>query len=67
MSENLTVLSISSIIGFAITFLTLEAVWHFTACRLHNTTVKPCVFKQVKTMIVSAVGPDSKRWWWWKV
>jgi len=36
------------IIGFGATFLGLEAAWHFTACKIHDKTIKPCVYKQVK-------------------
>jgi hypothetical protein len=35
-------------IGFATTFLALEAAWHFTACKVKdNKTIKPCLYKQI--------------------
>ena len=46
---------ISLIFGFVITYLVREVVWHFTACRLHEvTTIKPCLLKQVRTLIVGS-------------
>jgi hypothetical protein len=36
-------------IGFASTFFSLEAVWHFTACRIHDRTIKPCFYKQLRS------------------
>ena len=36
------------VIGFAMTLLALEAAWHFTACKLPDKTIKPCIYKQVK-------------------
>lgn len=43
MIENLAYLAI----GFTTTFLTLEAAWHFTACKIHDKTIKPCLYKQI--------------------
>jgi hypothetical protein len=56
MVENMSLnVVISLIFGFVITYLVLEVVWHFTACRLHEvTTIKPCLFKQVRTLIVGS-------------
>jgi len=34
-------------IGFASAFFSLEAVWHFTACKIHDRTMKPCFYKQI--------------------
>jgi hypothetical protein len=34
-------------IGFATTFLALEAAWHFTACKIKDKTIKPCLYKQI--------------------
>jgi hypothetical protein len=48
MFENL----IYVVIGFAGTLLGLEAAWHFTACRIPDKTLKPCMYKQVKLAIV---------------
>ena len=43
MIENLAYLAI----GFTTTFLALEAAWHFTACKIHDKTIKPCLYKQI--------------------
>jgi hypothetical protein len=49
MFENL----VYPAVGFVVTLLGLEAAWHFTACRISNKTIKPCMYKQVKLAIVS--------------
>jgi hypothetical protein len=36
-------------LGFTISYLALEGGWHFTACKIKNKTLPPCIFKQVKT------------------
>jgi hypothetical protein len=48
--ENLIYL----VIGFVGTILGLEAAWHFTACKIHDKTMKPCMYKQVKAALVSS-------------
>jgi mannose/fructose/N-acetylgalactosamine-specific phosphotransferase system component IIC len=35
-------------IGFAAAFFSLEAVWHLTACKIHDRTIKPCFYKQIR-------------------
>jgi hypothetical protein len=40
------------IIGFVATLLGLEVAWHCTACKISDKTIKPCMFKQVKVMVV---------------
>jgi hypothetical protein len=47
--ENL----IYPLIGFVGTLIGLEAAWHFTACRISDETIKPCMYKQVKLALVS--------------
>ncbi|MDP9288844.1 MAG: hypothetical protein M3P08_11690 [Thermoproteota archaeon] len=42
------------IIGFATTLLALEAAWHFTACKLPDKIIKPCIYKQVKLVLLNA-------------
>ena len=32
--------------GFATVFLALEAAWHFTACKINDKSIKPCLYKQ---------------------
>jgi hypothetical protein len=34
-------------VGFVTTFLALEAVWHFTACKIKDKTIRPCFYKQI--------------------
>ncbi len=53
MFENI----VYPIIGFMGTLVALEVAWHFTACKISDKTIKPCMFKQVKTMVV----PSSVR------
>src|SRR6185437_2419820 len=52
MFENLN-LVVYGTLGFCITYLALESAWHFTACRLHDKSIKPCMFKQVKAVLIS--------------
>jgi hypothetical protein len=42
------------IIGFAISYLALEGVWHFAICRINNPNLAPCVFKQAKMLIAGS-------------
>jgi hypothetical protein len=45
------------IMGFAVTYLSLELAWHFTACRLKDGSnkkiIKPCMFKEIKTVLMT--------------
>ena len=48
MIENLLYV----IAGFAVTYLSLEVTWHFTACRIKgNDNVKPCIFMEINTVL----------------
>lgn len=38
--------------GFVVSFIGLETAWHFTACRIHDKAIKPCMFKQVETLLL---------------
>jgi hypothetical protein len=38
--------------GFFITYLSLELAWHFTACRIKDKKIRPCMFKEIKTVIM---------------
>jgi hypothetical protein len=55
MIENLAYV----IMGFAATYLSLEVVWHFAACRLKddgsdkNKIMKPCMFKEIKMVLMA--------------
>jgi hypothetical protein len=51
MLENLN-LAVYAALGFVISYLALEGGWHFTACKIKEKSIPPCVFKQVKTMFV---------------
>ena len=45
-------------IGFVLTYLSLKVAWHFTACRIkvsNEKMIKPCLFKQVKLLVVPMV------------
>jgi len=50
MFEN----AIYPVIGFIGTLSGLEIAWHFTACRIQDKTIKPCLYKQVKLALVNA-------------
>ena len=43
MLENIAYVGI----GFATAFLALEAAWHFTACKIKDKSIKPCLYKQI--------------------
>ena len=50
MIENLLYV----IAGFAVTYLSLEVAWHFTACKIKvSSGIKPCIFKEVKTILIA--------------
>jgi hypothetical protein len=50
MIENLSYV----IMGFVATYLSLEVAWHFTACKIkHNSEIKPCIFKEIKTILMA--------------
>ena len=51
MLENLNLAAYAAL-GFAVGYLALEGGWHFTACKIKEKSIPPCVFKQVKTMLV---------------
>ena len=56
MIENLLYV----IVGFAVTYLSLELAWHFAACRLkENVKVKPCVYKELKTVLMMAIATTA--------
>ena len=37
-------------LGFATALLSLEAAWHFTACKIHDKSIKPCFYKQIRLL-----------------
>jgi uncharacterized membrane protein len=38
------------VLGFATALLSLEAAWHFTACRIHDKSIKRCFYKQIRVL-----------------
>ncbi len=40
------------IVGFAVTYLAMETGWHFTTCNGRLKGAQPCLFAQVKEMVV---------------
>jgi hypothetical protein len=44
MLENIAYVSI----GFVTSFLAPEAAWHFTACKIKDKSIKPCLYKQIR-------------------
>jgi hypothetical protein len=47
------------VIGFVVTFLSLELAWHFTACRIKDKKIRPCLYKEIKTVLT--VSQRSQR------
>ena len=47
------------VMGFVITYLSLELAWHFTACGIKDKKIRPCMFKEIKTILVAA--PQANR------
>ncbi|MGA9172233.1 MAG: hypothetical protein WBZ20_19005 [Nitrososphaeraceae archaeon] len=47
------------LMGFVITYLSLEVAWHFTACGIKDKKIRPCMFKEIKTILVAA--PQANR------
>ncbi len=43
MLENIAYVGL----GFASVFFALETAWHFTACKIHDKSIKPCFYKQI--------------------
>ena len=52
MLENLNLAAYPAL-GFAVSYLALEGGWHFTACKIKDKAIPPCVFKQVKTRLIA--------------
>jgi hypothetical protein len=47
------------VIGFVVTYLSLELAWHFSACRIKDKKMRPCMFKEIKTVLtVSQKSPN---------
>ncbi len=41
------------VIGFVVTYISLELAWHFTACGIKDEKIRPCMFKEIKTVMIS--------------
>jgi hypothetical protein len=52
MLENLNLATYVTI-GFAVSYLALEVGWHFTACKIKDKAIPPCIFKQIKTRLLA--------------
>ena len=55
MFENIALINVFEsvayiVLGFATAFLSLEAAWHFTACKIHDKSIKPCFYKQIRVL-----------------
>jgi len=46
-------LGLYAVVGFVVSYVGLEIAWHFTACRIHDKFLRPCMFKQVETMLLA--------------
>jgi hypothetical protein len=55
MIENLLYLTT----GFVVTYISLEVAWHFTACKIKDKKIKPCMFKEIKTMLVAPLQTSA--------
>jgi hypothetical protein len=53
MLENLNLLAYVAL-GFVIGYLSLEGGWHFTACKIKDKSIPPCIFKQVKIKLIAS-------------
>jgi len=42
------------VMGFVFTCLSLELAWHFTGCGIKDKKIRPCMFKEIKTILVAA-------------
>jgi hypothetical protein len=52
------------VIGFVVTYLLLELAWHFTACRIKDKKLKPCMFKEIKVLLMAPqTSPNRRRHW----
>lgn len=48
MIENLLYV----VIGFVVTYISLELAWHSTTCRIKDKKIRPRIFKEVKTVLM---------------
>jgi hypothetical protein len=58
MIENLLYV----IVGFVVTYLSLEVAWHFTACKIKKSSgIRPCIFKEIKTVLTAPLETRGGR------
>jgi hypothetical protein len=58
MIENLLYV----IVGFTVTYLSLEVAWHFTACKIKKSSgIKTCIFKEIKTVLTAPLETRGGR------
>jgi hypothetical protein len=57
MIENLAYV----IIGFAVTYLSLEVAWHFGICKIKDRSkIKPCMFKDIRGIVMAAAPLQTR-------
>jgi hypothetical protein len=50
------------IMGFVVTYLSMELAWHFTACRIKEDKrekIKQCMFKEIRTILVAPMQTSA--------
>jgi hypothetical protein len=55
MLENIALINVFEsvayvVLGFATALLSLEAAWHFAACKILDKSIKPCLYKQIRVL-----------------
>jgi hypothetical protein len=55
MLENIALINVFEsvayvVLGFATALLSLEAAWHFAACKIPDKSIKPCLYKQIRVL-----------------
>ena len=59
MLENLNFAAYVTL-GFAISYLALEGGWHFTACKIKDKTIPPCISSKLKPDLLQTTVEWSK-------
>jgi hypothetical protein len=49
------------VVGFVVTYLSLELAWHFTVCTIKDKKLKPCMFKEIKVLLMAPQTSSSRR------
>ena len=58
MLENIAYVGL----GFADVLLGLEAAQHFTACKIKDKSIKPCLYKQIGILKQKSKAKDGVEW-----